>query len=209
MTPTTPTNTLTQAEFARQAGVSRQAVNQALAAGRLPAASAGASAGVALGESTAKDLWDLTASPAAVHQARKAQFDEARIGVSPTPPEKNSQRAAMGSATPATDTLPTLEKLSAALKVETYKLQKAKAELANIEVDKAAGVLVERAEVDFVLADLGALVRTQMEGLPDRLAGRLAAHRGDTARIHHDLEDAAHTLLADLAEAMKRKMGTP
>ena len=204
----TPTNTLTQSEFARQAGVSRQAVNQALAAGRLPAAGTGAGAGVALGESTAKDLWDLTASPASAHQARKAQFEEARIGGNPTAPEKNSQKAAMGTATPTADTLPTLEKLAAALKVETYKLQKARAELANIEVDKAAAVLVERAEVDFVLADLGALVRTQLEGLPDRLAGQLAAHRGDTARIHHDLEDAAHTLLADLVDAIKRKMGT-
>lgn len=196
--------TITQSEFARQAGVSRQAVHQALAAGRLPAAGNA----IALGESTAKDLWDLTASPEPRHEARKAQFEEARIGGSPTPPEKTPQNAPHAAAPAATEALPTLEKLSAALKVETYKLQKAKAELANIEVDKAAGALIERAEVDFALADLGALVRTQMEGLPDRLAGQLAAHRGDTARIHHDLEDAAHTLLADLAEAMKRKMET-
>ena len=203
----TAANTLTQAEFARQAGISRQAVHQALAAGRLPAAGAGTGAGVALGESTAKDLWDLTASHEPHHQARKAQLEDARTGASPTASEKTSQTASVGTAiaTQAADALPTLEKLSAALKVETYKLQKAKAELANIEVDKAAAALVERAEVDFVLADLGALVRTQLEGLPDRMAGQLAAHRGDTARIHHDLEEAVHTLLADLADAIKRK----
>ncbi len=201
-TETTPIHTLTQSEFARQAGVSRQAVNQALASGRLPAAGIG----IALGEHTPKALWDLTASPNPANEARKAQFEEARLGGNPTPPEKTAQTAPNSAPPPANDTLPSLEKLSAALKVETYKLQKAKAELANIEVDKAAGALVERAEVDFVLADLGTLVRTQLEGLPDRLAGQLAAHRGDAARIHHDLDEAAHTLLADLAEAMKRKM---
>jgi hypothetical protein len=198
----TAQNTLSQSEFARQAGVSRQAVHQAIDAGRLPADGRR----VVLGETgTAKDLWDLTASPATANQARKAQFDEAKQGGSPTPPEKTSQTASSAAAMPGAEPLPTLEKLSAALKVETYKLQKAKAELANIEVDKAAAALVERAEVDFVLADLGALVRSQLEGLPDRLSGQLAAHRGDTAAIHRDLEDAAHTLLTDLADAIKRR----
>jgi len=199
----TPQNTLTQSEFARQAGVSRQAVHQALASGRL----ASESGRVILSETgTAKDLWELTASPAAAHQTRKAQFDEAKQTASTTPPEKNSPTASGASAIPTPEALPTLEKLAAALKVETYKLQKAKAELANIEVDKAAGALVERAEVDFVLADLGAQVRTQLEGLPDRLAGQLAAHRGDTAAIHRDIEEAAHAILVELTEGMKRKM---
>ncbi len=106
----------------------------------------------------------------------------------------------------ATEETPDVLDLGARLKLETWKLQKAKAERENMELDKLAGLLVERAEVDYVLADFGNTLRGLLEGLPDRLAGALAAHRGDVNAIHKALDDAAHDLLTEMSELMKRKM---
>lgn len=97
-----------------------------------------------------------------------------------------------------------IEKLGAALKLETYKLQKAKAETANLELDKAAGLLVERAEVDYVLADLGNTLRASLESLADRLAPAIAVHRGDVAAIHAEIEGVSSDLLHEISEKMRR-----
>lgn len=97
-----------------------------------------------------------------------------------------------------------IEKLGAALKLETYKLQKAKAETANLELDKAAGLLVERSEVDYVLADLGNTLRASLESLADRLAPAIAVHRGDVAAIHAEIEGVSSDLLHEISEKMRR-----
>lgn len=97
-----------------------------------------------------------------------------------------------------------MEKLGAALKLETYKLQKAKAETANLELDKAAGLLVERSEVDYVLADLGNTLRASLESLADRLAPAIAVHRGDVAAIHAEIEGVSSDLLHEISEKMRR-----
>lgn len=97
-----------------------------------------------------------------------------------------------------------MEKLGTALKLETYKLQKAKAETANLELDKAAGLLVERSEVDYVLADLGNTLRASLESLADRLAPAIAVHRGDVAAIHAEIEGVSSDLLHEISEKMRR-----
>lgn len=102
--------------------------------------------------------------------------------------------------------MPAAEKLGTALKLETYKLQKAKAERENVELDKLVGTLVERAEADYVMADFALSVRGLIEGMPDRLAGALAVHRGDVNAMHKSLDDFAHDLLTEIDELMKRKM---
>jgi len=75
-----------------------------------------------------------------------------------------------------------------------------------MELDKLAGALVERAEVDFVLADLANTLRAQLENLPGRLSGPLAALRSDANLIHTALDDALRDVLLDMAAAMKQKM---
>ncbi len=169
---------LTQSEFARQAGVSRQAVSKAVADGRLPAAGNK----VRMDGTTPTELWEATSDP--TQQLRRDQIKEAKA----TPPANGDQ-------------LPAIERLGAALKLETYKLQKARAEIANIELDKAAGALVERAEVELVLADFGTTLRGLMEGLPIRLQ---PVHRGD----HHliaEIEAVAADILTEMSEHMERK----
>lgn len=194
---------LTQSEFARQVGVSRQAVNQAIRNGRI---SVNAHGQLDLGDASAAQVWDSTASPLPQHEARRAQFQEAKAGGSPTPPEKTAQNAPSAVTGAVSEAMPAVEKIGAALKLETYKLQKARAERENIAIDQAVKLLVERAEVDFVLADLGNILRGTLEGMADRLAPVLAAHRGDVTAIHRTLEDTAHDLLAEMAAGAERKM---
>jgi len=101
---------------------------------------------------------------------------------------------------------PALEKIGTALKLETYRLQKAKAEIANLELDRAAGLLVERAEVEYVLAEFAGTFRYLLESLADRLAPAIAVHRGDVTAIHAEIDKASAALLSEMSEAMKRKM---
>jgi len=84
-------------------------------------------------------------------------------------------------------------------------LQKAKAETANMELDKLAGALVERAEVDFVLADFGNTLRGLLEGLPDRITHECMRIR-DAADMHKYLADTFADTLTEMAEHMRRKM---
>nr|SPS05537.1 protein of unknown function [Candidatus Nitrotoga fabula] len=92
------------------------------------------------------------------------------------------------------------------LKLATLRLQRAKAELANIEVDKAAGLLVERAEMDFVLADYGNTLRTKLLSLADRLAPAISAHRSDVSAIHAEIEGVAMNILNEISDELSRKM---
>jgi hypothetical protein len=199
-------NLVTQAEFARMAGVNRSTVHKWVKAGRIAAEPSGL-----IDPDAAMKMREATESPLPHHQARKAQFFEARMGEGIDPPEKIAPRADSGGQATvetgaATAETPDVLDLGARLKLETWKLQKAKAERENMELDKLAGSLVERAEVDYVLADFGNTLRGLLEGLPDRLSGALAAHRGDVNAIHKALDDAAHDLLTEMSELMKRKM---
>lgn len=191
---------VTQAEFARQAGVNRSTVHRWLQNGRIEADAQGL-----IDPDTAARMREATESPMPHHQARKAQFDDARQGAGQGGAE-NARPAASGAQQPATpDPMPAMEKLGAALKLETYKLQKAKAETANMELDKLAGALVERAEVDFVLADFGNTLRGLLEGLPDRITHECMRIR-DAADMHKYLADTFADTLTEMAEHMKRKM---
>ena len=200
---------VTQAEFARIAGVNRSTVSRWIQNGRIQADAQGLIDPVA-----AQRMRDATESPEPHHQARKAQFDDARSGQASsntaTPPATGPQDGPNGptarfNAAQGAEPMPQAEKLGIALKLETYKLQKSKAETAAVELDKLIGTLVDRAEVDFVLADFGNTFRALLENLPDRLAGQLAALRGDTNAMHQALEEALNQVLLDMAEHMKRK----
>ena len=197
---------MTQAEFARYCGVNRSTVTRWIQNGRIQALPSGL-----IDAEAAAQMREATASPLPMHLARKAQFDDARAASnSATPPATGATQAPDAPQAGFLDdggggALTQAAKLGIALKLETYKLQKAKAETANMELDKLIGTLVDRAEVDFVLADFGNTLRALLESLPDRLAGQLAALRGDTNAIHKALEDALHDTLQDMAENMKRK----
>lgn len=220
-----PMKAMTQAEFARFTGVNRSTVHRWLQNGRIQSDALGL-----IDPDAANRMREATASPLPMHLARKAQFDDARAqattesstaAATPAPDAPPRAFSATVDATGATDPqnaatarfsppggaepMPPAEKLGIALKLETYKLQKAKAEQANIEIDKLIGTLAERAEFDYLITDFGNVLRDKLETLPDRLASQLAALKGDTATLHAALADAMRDVLADLAEHMQRK----
>lgn len=200
---------LTQAEYARHANVHRSQVTRWLQSGRIQADPSGL-----IDPEVADRQRAASESPMPHHQARKAQFeaDKAANGAGMasgiTQGQIGPQNATSGATGATQADMPAMEKLGAALKLETWKLQKAKAERENIALDKEAGALVERAEVELVIADFGATLRGLLEGLPDRLAAGIARHRGDVNAIHAEIEGVATDLLTEMSEHMKRKMET-
>ena len=181
---------VTQAEFARMAGVNRSTVHRWLQNGRIEADAHGL-----IDPDAAARMREATESPMPHHQARKAQFDEAREGVGQGGAEK-TQQAGQEAQQPATHGLQK--------PADVYMARKA--EKIALEIDKMAGALVERADVDFVLADFGNTLRDLLESLPDRVSPSVARHRGDVGAIHAELSGVAADLLNEISEHMKRKM---
>lgn len=216
---------VTQTELAKRLDVAKSTITRWIQAGRLspPGADGLMDLELATRERAA------TESPRPMDQARKAQFDaqkaERRLADATAGPVHREARHAVpgapqgpihaplplaqgpAAAEPTADpTSASVEKLGMALKLETYKLQKAKAELANLELDQRAGLLVERAEVDFVLADFGTTLRALLEGLPDRLSPVVAGHRGDMGSLHRLIEEHAREIAEQIADHMSRRM---
>lgn len=184
------TERVTQAEFARRENVNRSTVNRWIKAGRIAIDQDGL-----IDLAHARHQRKSTESPLPHHQARKAQFDDAKATTGPAADQ------------PGRDLPPgaSSDSVSAALKLETWRLQKAKAERAALEVDQLAGALVERTEVDFVFDDLGNMVRVLFEALADRYTGTLAAARGDANEIHKILDDASRDMLTEFIEHLGRR----
>lgn len=91
------------------------------------------------------------------------------------------------------------------IRLETYRLQQARAETASRELEKAAGLLVERTEVNYVLAVFIHTLRALLQSLPDRLAAAIATHRENVAAIHAEIDGVSKDLLNELSETMERR----
>jgi len=186
-----------QADFARLCGVNRSTVNRWLKAGRIEADAQGR-----IDPEAAQRLRIATESPMPHHQARKAQFDEARAA-------SGMAEAAIDApaGSQAVDDDPeSLEGVGMALKRAMLATQQRKAEILAMDADKMAGTLVDRADVEYVIGDFGAMLRGLLEGLPDRLAGEIASHQGNVNAIHKSLEDAAREILLAISAQMERRI---
>lgn len=176
--------TMSRAEFARHMGVNRSTVTRWIERGRISPAANGRIDPVA-----AKADLEATESPEPHHQARSAQIAEQKAQQAAQPHEANTDRAEVGMR----------------LKLAMAKEREAKAELAAMERDKIAGLLVDRGEVDFLMRDIGETLRAMGEGFADRHAAALAAHHGDVAAIRQTLDDAMRDLLLEVSHHMGRK----
>lgn len=186
---------VTRAQFARLAGVNRSTVTRWLQNGRIEADAAGR-----IDPEAAARMRIATESPMPHHQARKAQIDEAKEAAA------EAEAEALAAGTEGDDALDGMESIGTALKRATLDLQRRKAEMAALEVDQLAGRLVDRSDIDFVLADLGTTLRGIAEGIPDRLAGEIAAHQGNVPAIHKSLEDAMREMLLAVTGQMQQRM---
>lgn len=91
------------------------------------------------------------------------------------------------------------------IRLETYKLQQARAEQANLDLENAASLLVERTEVNYVLAVFIHTLRALLQSLPDRLAVAISVHRENVAAIHAEIDGVSKDLLNELSETMERR----
>lgn len=134
-----------------------------------------------------------TESPLPHHQARKAQFEAqksaAAAGAIPGSGKDDEIGADIGRK----------------LKLETYRLQRAKAELANVELDTKAGLLVERSDVDFVIKDFSVQLSGRLNNIPAKLSPVIAGLGGDVAAIHDELSTAVRDILEDLSAHFRRE----
>lgn len=180
------------AEYARMIGVNPSTVSRWIKAGRITINDKGY-----LDPEVADRQRQNTESPLPHHQARKAQFDQQRSA--PAAPDAPTERMSS-------------EEIGAALRYETYRLQKAKAEKAAMEADQLAGALVEMSAATVVMSGLGHTLRQLLESLPERHAIELASHNGDAAAIHHALEGIVHALLNEISAGITRQsaaLGAP
>ena len=141
--------------------------------------------------------------------ARHAQNRGAEV-LTDHPAQKNAPQAAVDPA--ATDATPEQpgdasapDGVGARLRMATMREREAKAEQVAMEVDIKAGLLVERAEVEFILRDFGHTLRGLLEGLPDRLASEVAAKGGNVNAIHAALEQSASQVLDEISGYMQRR----
>jgi len=97
-------------------------------------------------------------------------------------------------------------KIETALKLESYKLQKAKAEQANLELDKKSGALADVEKVHFALNDFVSAARVLIEDMPDRYAVSVAAaaYQGETEGVRSELSRISHDLLTEIHDTLIR-----
>jgi phage terminase Nu1 subunit (DNA packaging protein) len=193
---------MSQRAYAAHAGVSGTTVRRWLDAGRITAEADGR-----IDPDKADRQRAASESPAPQHQARKrrAESDKHRQRL------RSAVAGGEDDATALLDELAEAEDLSRQLKRETLNLQRAKAQAANLALDKEAGLLVERSEVDTVLKDLAAHLQSRLANMPGQLAPELARHRGDLDGLHQALSEYGRDLLEDLAartaEQARRRLG--
>ncbi len=166
-------------------GVHRSAVTRWVNAGRIRVDADGL-----IDPEAARRSLIATESPEPHHQARMASIE--------------AEKAIRGLVADE-DEIESKEDLAMRMKRAMAKEREAKAELAAMERDRQAGLLVERSEVEFVMTDIGLTFRTALEAMPDRLAPLLAGYRGDVNAIHAGLEDAVHSVLSEIIDHMTRR----
>ncbi|WP_295450600.1 hypothetical protein [uncultured Thiodictyon sp.] len=168
----------TKSEYARHRDCSPSAVTRALAEGRITTIKV-----------NGRDLIDFEAADAAWSVSTRP-----RIDAHPPPPRGSRQDDATAT---ARDELRDLRIARERLAVEK----------AAMELDIRAGLLCERSEVDFVLADVGTRLLAAFEGLPDRLAPLLFG-LATMGAMHNALETGLRTVLDDFADSLSRAART-
>lgn len=164
-------NLLTQADFARHAGYSRSRVTQLKQSGRLVMEGKR----VLLEESLKRiaETKDPNRDDVSERHAEARQQE---------PPEQPAEKLIGG------------DYQSARAQKEKYLALQAKA-----DYEKAIGKLVEGADVRRAGAEIGILIRTALENMPDQLAAELAPI-DDPARIHALMIEHVERILHDLSD---------
>jgi phage terminase Nu1 subunit (DNA packaging protein) len=97
-----------------------------------------------------------------------------------------------------------MEKARRVRAVAEARIKHAEAEIREMERDAAAGRLLDKEVVDFVLNDYSATLRSLLETFADRLAPVIYPLQS-LDETHAALDEAAETILVEMAETMKRR----
>lgn len=194
---------LTPAEFARRKNVNRSTVTRWVQGGRIQLDGEGL-----IDVAAAERALQVSGSVQPHHVARVEQAADERAQRRGSGGDEGD---VAGDATPATaGTAPSAFddaslKIGLRMKMARMRSEEIAAETAAMNRDKAAKLLVTRADAMFVLEDV---VRT-LGGLLDRLADRytpdIVALQGDTALVHKALTEAARDIRKELAQQLRRR----
>jgi len=181
---------VTQAEFARQMGWNRSSVTRAAKAGRVVLVD-----GMVDVEASMAKI-DALASPLAHHQAHARQLEEERQ-------RRQAEEAGRHGGQAENRPTDTIEALNLRLKRAEADKREHEADIARMEREKIAGNLIPKEDVDFVLNDFGASLRSLMENFADRYAPVI--HPLQTLdEVHAALAEASEGVLAEISESMRK-----
>lgn len=169
--------TATQSEFAAHIGVAKSYITALKQAGRLVMTPDG-------------KLVEVEASQARIAATADPQRDDVAA--------RHAQQREASPAEPAHDKIGSSYQAARAVK-EKYAALSAK-----LDYEKNSGDLIPKVDVDFVLNDYGATLRSMMETLADRLAPII--HPLQTMEeTHAALSEAADDVLREISETMRHR----
>lgn len=203
---------MTKAAYARRIGVSPSTITKWIAAGRITVEPNGR-----IDSEKADQMREMTESALPHHQARKAQFDELRAARASDNATEGATDAPQPSQPPQTETATPMppvrpskmdeavaaEKILIRTKLAAMKEREAKAELANLEIDQRAGLLVERSEVEFVLSEYAEQIKSQLGRLADRLTSEILSVGMDRAAIHRIIDESSQEILHEISARLE------
>lgn len=176
---------VSQSEYARLRGVNKSQITRLKQQGRLVMAGKQ----VLVAESDA--LLDATSSPLPHHMAATEAHMANR--------QRDLTDKKNGDGLPFTPGGATLERIGLKLKYEQARKMEAEAEVAMMDRDQRAGLLLDATITRSLIASMGLVLRSEMEGFPDRYAGTLAAE-SSAERVHGMLMEAIERALENAAE---------
>lgn len=178
---------ISQIELARKLNVNRSSVSRAVKNGRLTVGNDGL-----LDEDEARRQWYATQSPLPHHQANRARLDDLQT--------VKAQPETMGLSGPD---LGAAEKIGLRLKLATMKEREAKAEQANLDLDRAAKAVIDFPEVAYAFQHMGRVFAEKIGSLADRYTATVAANKGDIPGTHKSLDDASAEIQNEVADEFK------
>jgi hypothetical protein len=188
---------VTQAEFARLAGVNRSTVHRWIASGRIEADAQGL-----IDPEAAARMREATESPLPHHQARKAQLDaEKDAGMADA---EAGDEGIDSEGVASTGQISKDEALHRRL-VASMKKAEEDAHEAKVKNLKLCGELVESAKIEAAFENAIVILFSTLDSLPDRISSELAAKKGDATAIHHILSNAILDLRRDVHSQFKRR----
>lgn len=168
---------ITQSAYAKQRGVSREAVRQAIAAGRIILIDG------KIDPDVADVQWERNTRP--------------RLKASPPHHDPAPLSTSLQDPTPAADSG------LYDLRLARAKREHHEANIAEMRERQRAGELVELREVELAYTSLAAQLRAAIERIPDKLATRMAAETDENI-IHTLLMDELDAALDDMAQTAQQ-----